>query len=242
MTTIIIGQHQLSYTVRYSQRRKTVQLKIISVDSLEIAAPFNTSQAYIENLLQKKAGWILTKISSLSEINLNPINKSLCDGAKILYLGRPYTLSLIPDDVKQPIITIEAKQITIHISRQTDSKKSAVLKYALKDWFIDSAAKILHDKTLLWADKIGVMPKNIRIKEQKTRWGSCSSLGTVNYNWRIVMSPPEVIDYLVVHELCHLKFLDHSPFFWNLVKQILPDFKQRRTWLRTNGKLLNDIL
>jgi predicted metal-dependent hydrolase len=240
MTTIKLGQQLLSYSVKYSKKRKTGQLKIISAHSLEITVPYNTSESYIQNLLQNKTSWILKKTSALAKIDLNPINKSLCDGALILYLGRPHTLSLQPFKVKHPVIHLHEKQITIQFPEQIDTR-SVLLKYALKDWYIENAKEILHTKTLTWSDKIGVTPKNIHIKEQKTRWGSCSSLGTINYNWRIVMSPLEIIDYLVVHELCHLKFLDHSPLFWGLVSQYLPDYKQRRIWLRNNGKLLSGV-
>lgn len=241
MTTITIDQHVLSYTVKYSKRRKTIQIKIINAQALEVTVPYKTSEVYIQNLLQQKSCWILNKISILAKIDQNPINKSLCDGAQILYLGTPHTLSLLTSSVKNPVISRGIKHITVYLPKDFDTH-SILLKYTIKEWFIESAEKTLRAKTIAWADQIGVIPKKIRIKEQKTRWGSCSSLGAVNYNWRIIMSPPGVIDYLVVHELCHLKFLNHSPYFWELVEQFIPDFKLYRAWLRSNGNLLTGIL
>lgn len=237
MTTIMIGNHQVTYTVLYSKRRKTSQLKIINTQTLELTVPYFTGEAYIKQLLADKSGWIIKKISALAKIDNNPINKSFCNGAQVLYLGHPYTLSLLPDKIEHPFIILDTHHILIRFPQQMD-EKSVVLKYVLKDWFIKNASKILEEKTRYWSDVIGVLPKTIRIKEQKTRWGSCSSLGAINYNWRIIMSPPSVVDYLVIHELCHLRFLNHSINFWNLVKQFTPNYKEHRAWLRANGKLL----
>ena len=241
MTTITIGQHSLSYTVKYSKRRKTGQLKIINAHALEVTVPYKTSEIYIKNLLKEKSSWILKRILHLAQIDLNPLNKSLCNGSQLLYFGTPRTLSLLTADVQHPVISLDIKYITVRLPIGLDTH-SVLLKYALKEWFIQNAEKILRIKTMEWSEKIGVMPEKIRIKEQKTRWGSCSSLRAVNYNWRIIMSPPEVIDYLVVHELCHLKFLNHSVGFWRLVARYLPDFKLHRAWLKSNGNLLWGIL
>lgn len=241
MTTIMIGNHQLTYTIFYSKRRKTSQLKIVNPQTLEIKVPYFTSEKYVRQLLTDKSGWITKKIEALTKIDNNPINKSFANGEQVLYLGDLYTLSLLPDNIEHPCIVLDSCRVLIRFPQQMN-ENSVALKYTFKDWLISSASNILEEKTKYWADAIGVKPKIIRIKEQKTRWGSCSSLGAVNYNWRIIMSPPEVIDYLVIHELCHLRFLNHSSQFWNLVKQFSPNYKQHRAWLRANGKLLAGFL
>ncbi|WP_242826930.1 M48 family metallopeptidase [Butyrivibrio sp. MC2013] len=85
---------------------------------------------------------------------------------------------------------------------------------------------------------IGVKHKKIVIRDQKTRWGSCSSSGTLSFNWRLMLAPPQILDYVVVHELCHFVHMDHSPAFWALVAKYMPDYKERRAWLKSNGDLL----
>ncbi|HID0886867.1 TPA: M48 family metallopeptidase, partial [Clostridium botulinum] len=86
-----------------------------------------------------------------------------------------------------------------------------------------------------YSNILKVAPKNIVIKNQKTLWGSCSSKGNINYNYKIVMAPLKILDYIVVHELCHLVHMNHSKDFWQLVESIIPDFKERRNWLKENG-------
>ncbi|MEE8381899.1 MAG: M48 family metallopeptidase [Thermodesulfobacteriota bacterium] len=89
-----------------------------------------------------------------------------------------------------------------------------------------------------YGKRLGVLPRDIKIKDQKKRWGSCSNNGILRFNWRISMAPVSIIDYIVVHELCHLKIKSHSPDFWKLVSLALPDYQERREWLKTNTPLL----
>ncbi len=99
----------------------------------------------------------------------------------------------------------------------------------------EQARSLLAAKSDFYARQLGVCYKRLRIGEQKTRWGSCSSKGTLSYNWKLVLMPEEIQDYVVVHELCHLKELNHSPRFWKLVEDVLPDYALRRAWLKQHG-------
>lgn len=98
------------------------------------------------------------------------------------------------------------------------------------------AAVVLKEKCRLFAEKMGVTYGRISIREQKTRWGSCSSTGNLNFNWKLVLMPEEISDYLVVHELAHRLEMNHSPAFWAVVESVLPDYEKRRQWLKENGK------
>lgn len=100
---------------------------------------------------------------------------------------------------------------------------------------MEQARKVLTGKTEYYAQLLGVEYKKIRIGNQKTRWGSCSSRGTISYNWHLVLMPERILDYVVVHELCHVIEMNHSPRFWSKVETILPDYKERRTWLKKHG-------
>lgn len=100
----------------------------------------------------------------------------------------------------------------------------------------EKARKVLTEKTDYYKRLIGVDYKKIRIGDQKTRWGSCSSSGTISYNWRLILMPEEIMDYVVVHELCHMVEMNHSKRFWARVAEILPDYQIRRKWLKENGK------
>lgn len=104
---------------------------------------------------------------------------------------------------------------------------------------IETARKRIPERAAYYAEIIGVTYGRITIREQKSRWGSCSSKGNLNFNWKLVLAPPEVLDYVVVHELCHRLQMNHSTAFWNEVERILPDYRERRKWLKENGWLLD---
>ncbi|EKN42554.1 zinc-dependent protease, partial [Clostridium botulinum CFSAN001627] len=114
-------------------------------------------------------------------------------------------------------------------------KREVIIKDNLEKFYKEKAVKVLKERTDYYSNILKVAPKNIVIKNQKTLWGSCSSKGNINYNYKIVMAPLKILDYIVVHELCHLVHMNHSKDFWQLVESIIPDFKERRNWLKENG-------
>lgn len=101
-----------------------------------------------------------------------------------------------------------------------------------------AAKEYIPKRAAHFAALLGVTYEKITIRDQKTRWGSCSSKGTLSFNWRLMLAPPAVLDYVVIHELCHLKEMNHSPRFWRLVEQMMPDYKTKRQWLKENGNKL----
>ncbi len=108
----------------------------------------------------------------------------------------------------------------------------------LRFWMIDKAEELINKRTVEYSEIIGVKYNNIRIKNTKTRWGSCSSKGNLNFNFRIIMAPQAVMDYIIVHELCHLKHLNHSKKFWSAVALYMPDYENHKEWLKVNGMKL----
>ncbi|WDL96832.1 M48 family metallopeptidase [Alicyclobacillus sp. ALC3] len=108
----------------------------------------------------------------------------------------------------------------------------------LVPWLRRRAREVLTERVELWAQKIAIPFERIAIRDQKTRWGSCSSMGNLNFNWRLILAPPEVLDYVVVHELCHRLEMNHSRRFWAHVERWFPDYRVARTWLREHGKSL----
>lgn len=242
MPNIMIGNSELFYQLRYSKRRRTVQIRIVPPSAVEVAAPSGLPQREIENLLRKRAGWITTQLSRLERQAANPINSSLEDGAELLYLGHPRRLAITTSAAKRPKVILEGDLLTVCLPEAPEQDKIGMLQGALHKWYIRSSTELLAERTAYWAQEIGVRPGRISIRDQKTRWGSASTRGNVNYNWRIVMAPPETVDYLVVHELCHIKVPNHSATFWLLVSQSVPDYKKHRAWLRQHGNLLSRLL
>lgn len=235
LCSINFGNRELQYILKRSSR-KTIGISIDKSGVVKVACPFYTSENYINQLLIKKSNWILDKLTFVeNRYKENNISKIIKDGEAFCYLGKTYILKLIETTVrKSPIISLQGENILIEFSNFDEVK----IKKALMLWYVEQFRQIALDRISQYSRSLNVNPQKITIKAQKTRWGSCSSKGNINLNWRLIMAPIQVIDYVVVHELCHLREMNHSNKFWQLVGNIIPDHKEKRNWLKANGEKL----
>jgi len=157
-------------------------------------------------------------------------------GEEFSYRGKILVLNLVINADRKRIMVKKQAGTLLVVS---DTVEREVLEKAVCHWYRERAREIFTDKVAYYRQFINKPIGEIRIKEQKSRWGSCSTKGNLNFNWKIIMAPDEIIDYLVVHELCHLLHMNHSKEFWQSVGSILPDYKVRERWLKENGTLLN---
>ena len=240
-TPIDCGGVLFEYTLRHSSRRKTIQMKFLAPTRLAVTAPRGFSRDRLEMLLLKKSAWLLRSSQRLSALESSPVNQSITPGASLLYRGVSHRLHWSAGATAKIILT--GDQLGLEYPRHWEQHPQFQLRVekALRIWYIEQAGEWLLQRTRHWSAVIGVRPAQIRIKEQKSRWGSCSSLGNINYNWRLVMAPPAVVDYLVIHELCHLLEPNHSKRFWAIVRQHHPDCTLARQWLKQNGHLLSRL-
>jgi predicted metal-dependent hydrolase len=119
-----------------------------------------------------------------------------------------------------------------------EAKLTGFLRTALEQWYFSKALEKLKEKTKRYSEILSVKPISVSIKEYKSRWGSCSTNGEVTYNWRIIIAPHHIVDYIVVHELCHLLEHNHGPKYWKHVESVVPDYRICREWLKTHGQTL----
>lgn len=164
-----------------------------------------------------------------------PPRLRLENGEQISFLGEKRSLVVVREDRKRGRAKCVMNKLLLFVPYEADYKCKREL---LEKWFRKEAALILREKAEEFAKILSVEFKEIHIKDQRSRWGSCSSKGNLNFNWRIVMAPELVCDYVVIHELCHLKHMNHSEAFWQLVRSICPEYKQYRRWLKENGMSL----
>lgn len=233
---ITLNGRELRYTLKKTGRR-SVGISLDKTGAITVAVPYRVSEASVNELLQKKAHWIFEKLAAIeaAAAGIDSL-RAFNDGDSYLYLGKPYTLKLIEDPLlKRPIVRIGEARLEVYYKAP---KEAEDIKAALKQLYLAQFLKILEARVRYYSDKIGVIPGRVAVREQKTRWGSCSSRGNLNFNWKLVMAPPEILDYVVVHELCHMKELNHSTSFWNLVRSFCPDYKKNRKWLKENGSKL----
>jgi predicted metal-dependent hydrolase len=210
-------------------RRRSITLVVTQDSTLVVRAPLRASISYIESMIRKKSAWIRQK---LFEVSLRPKApaKEFVNGEEFLYLGQAYKLCLVEH---------ANKDIELTDKLCLSARVKPIARYILKRWYKSAALKIIGQRCQCYADATGLKPVAIKITEARKRWGSCGSKGTLNFSWRLIMAPMEVIDYVIVHELAHIGQLNHSPAYWRKVADILPDYKKREKWLKENGGLLS---
>jgi predicted metal-dependent hydrolase len=240
MEDLFVGTRRLAVRVTHS-RRRTVRIRVAAADRLEVAAPLRFPEAELARLLQSREAWIARQLAKLAAVAASPVNAAAAPGAELLFLGRPRVLTVLWGAAARATVSAEGERIFAQLPAVPAAEQAGALTAALRRWYIEEARAVLTERTAHWAGALGVRPQRVFIREQKSRWGSCSSRGNVSYNWRVVMAPPAVVDYLVVHELCHMREANHSAAFWRLVAAADPDYKEHRKWLRSHGALLTRL-
>lgn len=216
-------------------KRKTIGIKITLEGAVIVTAPSHLSDRVIKRIVKEKEPWILKKQEGIRQASEKLAGNMAFLKERLLYLGSPYPIDIVMEpEFYQMTVGLYGEKIYI-MARIFDEME---MKQALEVWYRNEAKKIIADRVTLYQNKIGVQVQTIRIKAQKTRWGSASTKGNLNFNWKLIMAPVEVIDYVVIHELCHLKEMNHSKRFWDLVKQYDPQYQEHRRWLKENGDLL----
>lgn len=231
------GDKELKYILTRSNR-KTIGITIDKNGLVKVASPLRVSQDYINQLLQEKSSWIQKKINELTIRSTNTnCPKIFEDGEKFLYLGEVFELKIHRSSInKKANVRIQDKFIVIEVPIDFSSEK---IKDKLREWYIKKFKLIIAERINYYSQMIGVFPNNVTIREQKTRWGSCSNRGNINLNWKLIMASLEIIDYVIIHELCHMKVMNHSKEFWKIVEVYSPHYKSYREWLKHNGDMLS---
>ncbi|NMM65057.1 M48 family metallopeptidase [Clostridium sp. P21] len=230
-----------SFTYKVFRKiRKTIGIKITNKGEVIVTSPFGISEETIDRIVKKKTHWILNKLNMIKNQNLEE-KTILNNGTKILYLGVNLKLELVcgKESNYEFLISHGMFKVYLDYNIRLDQHK---IKKIIANIYKREAERILVERTKFYSEIISEYPLKIRIKNQKTLWGSCSSKKNINYNYKIIMAPIEVVDYVVVHELCHLIHMNHSPKYWSAVQKILPDYRVRRQWLKDNGfKLMRSL-
>jgi predicted metal-dependent hydrolase len=214
-----------------SNRRKSVEIQLTH-DFIKVRVPQNLSDESISKLIAKRSHWIRTKLKEQA-LQPQPKPREFVSGESFPYLGRNYRLKVIK--CKQ----VGVKLIGGYFQVNTPDNKPNTVRQLLEDWFKDHALQRLQDKTERFAKIVGVSPKSVSIKSYKARWGSCSVNGDLTFNWRIIHAPHSIVDYIIVHELCHMIEHNHSERFWKRVESSTPNYQVQRIWLKRNSELLS---
>jgi predicted metal-dependent hydrolase len=211
-------------------RRKTISLIVHPDASLEVRAPRQMTEQAILKFVESHLDWI-RKQQTRARKYAPPPPKQFTEGEMFLFLGQSYPLRIFLR--QRPALIFEGQVFRLAKSALPKAKET------FARWYKARAMDILSEQVKSITGQYGFTFQKIRISSARTRWGSCSSKGTLSFTWRLMMAPPEIVEYVVVHELVHTKIHNHSKKFWAGVAQILPDYKQCVIWLRKNGKGLS---
>ena len=209
-----------------SNRKRTVSIQFKN-EGVVVRVPKTLSTACIRELITRKTRLILKKLEEISVATPVLAKKMVC-GEAMPYLGKNFQLRIIPG-IRSHVV-LEGDYLNVI----TDAKTTDV-KLLIISWYKEHALCHLLGSVQKYANIIGVSPTCIKVKHYKARWGSCSLKGEVYFNWQIILAPHDVIDYVIVHELCHIIEHNHSPRFWKLVEKYIPDYLERKYWLRIHG-------
>ncbi len=222
----------IEYDLRRTDR-KSIECRV-SAKGAVVFAPLKMPQKAIDEFLRLRADWIRESGERLTEqagrIH-ERLTESLSDGAAIPLEGKSYTLRLLPGAKKQALI--RGGEIIV-----SGSDSAEEIRAVLRAHLAELAAGRFAGRVRHYAPIVGVQPNRITVREQKTKWGSCSGKGNLNFNWKLIMARPEALDYVVVHELCHMVHMDHSPDFWALVGKHMPDYKKWQDYLKKDFRAL----
>ena len=230
--TVILDELQVQ--VVRTQRKKTLSVQI-EQGQVRILVPRTLAWAEIEAMVAKKARWIQLKLAEQQQVQPLPA-KEYMNGEAFYLLGRNYRLQIVTD-APSAHVDLDAGRLRVHLptsSPSADQIRSAVIK-----WYKAQAVEVLLERVQRYERLMKVSATSVVVKKYKARWGSCYADGRISFNWLIIMAPSTVIDYVVVHELCHLVHMNHSPEFWQIVKRYHPGYAEAKQWLKEYGAELH---
>ena len=208
-------------------KRKTMALIVENDGSVTVRAPLKTSDKIIKKFVEGHAEWVEKKKAEIrAAVPIQP--KQYLPGEDFLYLGQAYPLEIVKDQKKKLVLEDGFK---LAESLQEDAKQ------VFHNWYRQQARLLIEARVAFFAEKHQLQYAKVRISSARTRWGSCSSKGTLSFSWRLIRTPPEVVDYVILHELAHTVHHNHSKRFWKLVEKLMPDYKEQRKQLRKQGQI-----
>ena len=211
MNYVDFGQRRIDYNLVRDNSLNCVKLIMDPKDGFTVKAPSMLGNERLNKLILSKAKWILEKKFLIEELMEIPLEKEFMSGEAITYLGRNYILKTRVSQKDK--VKLYRGKLIVGLKDKTNRTPEEV-KNTIVNWYKDKAQNKIQERVNLFSKKIGVNPSEIKIRRFSKRWASCTNGNTLNFDWRIIMAPMKIVDYIVVHELCHLKITDHSKFLW----------------------------
>lgn len=221
-------------------KRKTISISFDKEINIVVKAPYRVSKLQIDAFVKEKEDWIIATQNRLFDVREKKLKEmpKLISGDTLPFLGQMLFLTVIREERKTGRVKLVKNRLIIWVPYDADYEFRRSL---VERWYRKQASEVFAKKASGFAKQLNVNYKGISVKDQKSRWGSCSNRGNLNFNYRILMAPEMVCDYVIWHELCHLIHMNHSEEFWLLVNNVCPNYKICKKWLKDNEKVLYQI-
>lgn len=237
-SAVQFGGTRIEYAVRRSARRRTVAVAVDPRLGVLVAAPDAVPLSRLDALVHRKARWIVERLRRVRRTEQPLPQREFVSGEGYLYLGRQYRLRVVPV-TEAGDTRLAGGWLVVPVQKALrGAERAAAARAAVEFWYRRHAAQRLPDRVRQWAGLVGVAEPRVVIRSQQRRWASCDAQGTLRFNWRIVQAPMRLVDYVVAHELVHLRHKEHSKAFWAVLGRAMPDYEPRAEDLRRIGARL----
>jgi predicted metal-dependent hydrolase len=230
-----IEGEKVPFQLRTSQKAKRIKI-VVDLRGIQVIKTPLSTQHEVYMFLTSKSKWVYKHYHKFKEIREGKKERQFVSGERILYLGEWYQLEILmhaKNAVRINFLNTHFEMI-IHPTFQ-EKENLYILQNALKKWYVHASHDYISKRLTDYCRLTNQTFHQFRVKEQKTRWGSCSKKKNLNFNWKLLMSPQFVVDYVILHEVCHLKYMNHSKDFWSMVERYMPEYKKAERWLKENG-------
>lgn len=235
-SSVVFGLTRIDYAIHRTARSKTVSIAVDPDDGVVLAAPRGVSVERLDQIVRGKAKWIASNVRGASDRPPPMAAREFVSGESYLYAGRQHTLRVVEDEHEGA--TLDHGRLVVRVRRAPGCPRPEAVRRHLIGWYETRAAERVGDLVAAWSARTGLLPSKVSITSQRRRWGSCAPSGEVRVNWRIVGASKRLVEYVVAHELTHLRHPDHTPAFWRALARAMPDFEDRRAQLREVGPRL----
>jgi predicted metal-dependent hydrolase len=235
------GSTNLEYHIKRSKRIKTSEL-IVDSDRIEIRTPLNKSLEDTRNIILDKADWILRKQKQYRDTIQEILIPTFEENSTLPQYGKNYPLRISKNQARNTLRFINGEFIANITSSAVNKDSKSKVRQLYDDWLKRIAYPILKNKTEIYAQRLDVNVQKISVKNNlRSRWASLTKSSSINFNVHLIKAPEDVIDYIVLHEVCHLKIKGHSHRYWDLLYRYMPNYREKIDWLNNNGRvLIND--
>ena len=225
----------IEYQLLPGSERRTTDIVIERNGKVVVRPPAGYSPEQVDALVESKRLWIYRNLAEWKNLNAAAVAREWVNGETFLYLGGAYRLRL-ESGQDAPLKLKDGRFCLSRELIERGGTESA--RNAFEQFYAEKGQQRFADRVAHFAPKVGVTVSAIRVKDMGYRWASCGRSGTLNFHWKCMMAPPRIIDYIVAHELCHIHHRNHSDAFWNEVDKVLPEWRERKEWLRKRGASL----